>query len=64
MHASRRLAPAWLSYRNAGMRMLKTCFVGIGLLTLAAASLLPEPAAQAASGLENISHIIVLYLTR
>ncbi len=46
------------------MRKLKSYFVGIGLLTLAAASLLPEPAAQAASGLENISHIIVLYLTR
>jgi phospholipase C len=44
------------------MRKLKSCFVGIGLLTLAAPSLLPEPAAQAASGPENISHIIVLYL--
>ena len=43
------------------MRNVKTCVLGLGLLAFAAASLAPERRTQAAE-LQDISHIIILYL--
>ena len=44
------------------MRKINTWLLGIGLLVVAAASVVSERRVYAASGLEKISHIIVLYL--